>query len=182
MQLHCHEREHSRVINVSELSVVHSGEQSDPADLGSIGLGILPTGIGAIVREQMHRKNISLRELSNNGVISDRARRNLFQRIDAGQLSLSDMVSLYAFLDIDDKRAAVAVTFGHDPLWYFDQACQSLTLCFEEISSVFKEMFSAINGDFEPIERNLWRSYAAKSCAHIKGHQDRIDHSRRLEF
>ncbi|GGN55454.1 hypothetical protein B2G71_19510 [Novosphingobium sp. PC22D] len=131
-------------------------------------------GYAVIIREAMASQNVSLRELQRRGVVNDRLRRQLFEKIEAGLISVTELQQVYDCLGIDPLRAMVAVQVLNNPQAYFDPCCETIAAYTEELGIALNEQLSAVRGDFKPIRRNLCRSHAQKITEQICAHHARV--------
>lgn len=135
---------------------------------------LVPSGFGLIIQHTMQTSNISLRHLAKERVIPQRWRRNFFQRVDDGNISMINLRRLCDHLNIDMIRATIAVDILHKPMAYFDNACEASANYIKELGRALDEQANALDGDFYPIKRNLCRGHVARITNEIQAHQIRI--------
>lgn len=139
-------------------------------------------GLAAIVRAEISRSGKGLREMKRNKVISERTRRNFYEKLEAGLLSTTEVDAVLAFLKIDPFRMMVAVRLLQDPLTYYDPECETLTTMAEELAEAMQEQFAALNGDFTPIHRTLCKTQASRLAKEMANHSERSKHFREKGF
>ena len=139
-------------------------------------------GLAAIIRAQISRSGKGLREMKRSKVISERTRRNFYERLEAGLMSTAEVDAVLAFLDINPVRMVIAVQLLHDPSAYYDPECETLTTMAEELANAMQEHFAALHGDFTPIHRTLCKVQASKLAKEMASHSERAKEYREKGF
>ncbi|MGE4404370.1 hypothetical protein [Pseudomonas sp.] len=130
-------------------------------------------GWAAIIRAEIARSGKGVRELTRANVISERTRRNFYERLEGGLLSTTEVEAIFAYLKINPVKAMVAVQLMQNPMTYYDPACETLATMAEELTHALLEQMSALYGDFTPIHRNLCKVQAAKLAKEFAKHLER---------
>lgn len=155
-----------------------SSESSKPATGGNASAA----GLAAIVRAEISRTGKGLREMKRSKVISERTRRNFYERLEAGSLSTTEVDAVLAFLKIDPFRMMIAVRLLQNPMTYYEPECETLTTMAEELADAMQEHFAALNGDFTPIHRTLCKTQASRLAKEMANHSERSKHFREKGF
>ncbi|MBT0671588.1 hypothetical protein HT136_24770 [Novosphingobium profundi] len=134
----------------------------------------IANGAATIIKEVMKRKNVSVRDLHRSGLISDRARRQFFDKLSSGSLPIGDLFQIFAYLDIDPIQTLVALSGMHDPMAFFNPHCKTASRYAKHIAVILNEIIPACEGDFAPISDNLCRSHAHKTSSAIAAHHNRV--------
>jgi hypothetical protein len=112
-------------------------------------------GYATLIRTALTKRNISNRALHRAGVINERTRRLFDDKLDSGDLTMSEMSEITRFLNINPMRALIAVAYLNDPDAYFDPCCEVLTAYNEQLVTAMTERAAALSGDFTVIHRTL---------------------------
>lgn len=139
-------------------------------------------GLATIIRAEIERSGKGLRELTRNKVITERTRRNFYERLEAGHLSTAEVLDIQEFLGIDPIRVMCAILIMRDPMTYFDPFCETLATVAEEFGPALQEQVEAIRGDFTPIHRNLCKAQASKLAKEMANHSERANRYRETGF
>jgi len=139
-------------------------------------------GLATIIRAEIERSGKGLRELTRNRIITERTRRNFYERLDAGHLSTIEVMEIQEFLGIDPIRAMCALFIMRDPMTYFDPFCETLATVAQEFGPALQERVDAISGDFTPIHRNLCKAQASKLAKEMANHSERAKRYRETGF
>jgi hypothetical protein len=139
-------------------------------------------GLATIIRAELQRSGKGLRELTHNKIITERTRRNFYERLEGGLLSTAEIVRIQEFLGIDPVRVTIAVMIMKDPMAYFDACCETLVTMTEELGPALQKQVEAIRGDFTPIHRNLCRAQASKLAREMANHSERVQRLREGDF
>lgn len=131
-----------------------------------------------IVAQIMKAGGISARDLARQGIISDRARKSLTDRIKSGHLTKAEADRINDYLQIDPIRLHIAIHINKDPESYFDQSTEMAATYSHEIGHFFRENSAAKEGDFGPIGHNLARAHAQKITKEFVQHVESVDRFR----
>lgn len=139
-----------------------------------------PDGVAylAILQRIMKAAGITRRRLTRDGIISDRGRKTLEQRIVAGTISKGEYDRINAYLRIDPIRLHMAIAVYNDAESYFDQSTAMAASYSHEIGLQFRKNEAARAGNFGPIGANLVRAHAARMSAEFTRHLDQVDRFR----
>lgn len=146
------------------------------------GAGDINAGYPALIRMALAMRKTSTRALQREGIINDRTRRVFFDKLDRGQLTVSEVSGIARYLQIDPMRALIAVTYMNDSAAYFNPCCETVATMTEELTSALQERLAAAKGDFTAIHRNLCKVQASKLAKDIADHSDRANHYRENGF
>ena len=137
--------------------------------------GSLTAGYAALIRTTLSMQKTSTRALQRKGIINDRTRRLFLKKLDAGELTVSEMDEIARFLNINPMQALIAVAYMNDPAAYFDPCCQVLARYNEQLVIAMRERAAALSGDFTVIHRTLFHcpAHAARISSEIVEQQER---------
>jgi hypothetical protein len=132
-------------------------------------------GYAALIRTALAKSQTSTRALKRAGVINERTRRTFYEKLDAGDLTISEVNDLSRFLHINPMRALIAVAYMNDPDAYFDPCCEVLQAYNEHLVIAFTERAGALSGDFTVINRTLRHcpAHVARISGEIVEQQER---------
>jgi hypothetical protein len=146
------------------------------------GTGDITAGYAALIRMALSMRKTSTRALQRAGIINDRTRRVFFDKLDRGQLTISELREITRYLQIDPMRALIAVAYMNDSAAYFNSCCETVATMAEELTTALQERLAAAQGDFTAIHRNLCKVQASKLAKDIADHSDRANHYRENGF
>jgi hypothetical protein len=154
------------------MGLTYQGEFPDGPEPGVSG-NVSTLGLAVIIRAEISRSGKGVREMTRCKVISERTRRNFYDRLEGGLLSTTELNAVLSFLKIDPVKAMLAIRLMQDPLSYFDPTCETLATMAEELAYAMQEHFAALHGDFTPIHRNLCKVQASKLAREMVNHSER---------
>ncbi len=135
-----------------------------------------------IVDRVMTESNVSARCLAKHGIISQRGRKFLSERIVAGLITKAESDKINEYLNIDPIRLYMAIYIYNDPSSYFEQSTEMAATYSHEIGALFRENHAARSGDFGPIGGNLVRAHAQKLSNELAQHMESVDRFREVPF
>lgn len=135
-----------------------------------------------IVDRVMTESSVSARCLAKNGIISERARKFLPERIIAGLITKAESDKINEYLNIDPIRLYIAIYIYNDPSSYFEQSTEMAATYSHEIGALFRENDAARSGDFGPIGGNLVRAHAQKLTNELAQHMKSVNRFREAPF
>lgn len=147
---------------------------SECGDQTSLGPSV-PAGYAALIRTALRMRKTSARALQREGLINDRTRRLFFEKLDAGNLTASEVDKIGRFLHINPMQALIAVAYMKDPTAYFDPCCQLLAAYSEQLVAAMTERSAALSGDLTVIHRTLHHcpAHVARISGEIVEQQER---------
>ena len=131
-----------------------------------------------LIKEQMRKQGLSVRQLVEDGVIRSSRRHRFFERIAEGSLTIAEFYAVSERLDIDPIRAAITVhcfTGGAD---YEDPCCETSALVAVAMAAHLPGELAACEGTFETIRNELCNGIARNTSSAIAKYHRKLEDRR----
>jgi hypothetical protein len=116
-----------------------------------------------LIKDQMARQRVSVRQLCAEGVIRPYHRNRFFGRIADGSLSQAEFNLVTERLGIDPVRAALTVHCFESGQAYDDPCCETSAAVAKAIAYQLPEELAACDGEFEPIRDALCKGIGKRT-------------------
>lgn len=123
-----------------------------------------------IIRDEMKQQGVKVTTLVTEGVIKSHRKNHFFERLEAGQLPVSEFQRLLIRLSIDPVRVGLAMLCFKNASSYQDPCCETTALVAVSMASHLSAEIAACDGEFAPIRSSLCDHIAKRNACAIAEH------------